>query len=111
MKRRAFAMKYAYLLSAIVALTPQLSAAQASPDSVGHRNECRLAEQVLTTGSPAPHREWAEGYIPSCGYDLWGRTAAIAVRRNKGSSDLALLSKQWRRLDFLRDGAVFQAAA
>lgn len=31
-----------------------------------HRNQCRLAAQVLRTGQPAPKREWARNYITTC---------------------------------------------
>lgn len=31
------------------------------------RNDCRLAAQVVRTGHPAPHREWAYGIIRQCG--------------------------------------------
>jgi hypothetical protein len=34
--------------------------------AVKHRNDCRLAAQVLGTGHPAPHREWALRYIANC---------------------------------------------
>ncbi|HEX8391289.1 MAG TPA: hypothetical protein VF665_02940 [Longimicrobium sp.] len=30
------------------------------------RNDCRLAEQILRTGHPDPHREWALAYISRC---------------------------------------------
>ncbi|MDQ4078045.1 MAG: hypothetical protein M3220_17580 [Chloroflexota bacterium] len=31
-----------------------------------HRNQCRLAAQVLSTGNPAPKRDWARDYITTC---------------------------------------------
>jgi hypothetical protein len=31
-----------------------------------HRNQCRLAGQVLTTGHPEPKREWARSYVTMC---------------------------------------------
>ncbi len=37
------------------------------PDSVHHRNNCRLAGQVITTGRPAAHTTWALSYIGACG--------------------------------------------
>lgn len=41
--------------------------AQANPDSVKLRNDCRLAQQVLTTGQPATHRQEALTIIGLCG--------------------------------------------
>lgn len=35
-------------------------------DDVHLRNDCWLASQILRTGYPAPHRDWAWGVIPSC---------------------------------------------
>lgn len=35
-------------------------------DDVYLRNDCRLASQILRTGHPVPHREWAWSVIPSC---------------------------------------------
>src|ERR687886_776991 len=99
---------FATILAAVIA--PHAISAQAVSDSVKHRNDCRLAEQVLTTGEPAPRREWAQVYISYCGFEMWGRSMATAVQRSRNSTDLAALSNQWRRLDFLRDSALFEAA-
>lgn len=49
---------------ALVAAGPL--AAQADPGAVKHRNDCRLAEQVLTHGQPANKLGWALNYISSC---------------------------------------------
>lgn len=37
------------------------------PDSVHHRNDCRLAHQVLVHGRPANKRSWALARLPLCG--------------------------------------------
>lgn len=51
-----------------------------------HRSDCRLASQVLTTGNPAPHREWALRFIGSCGSE--GPTAlAVQWTRARGSGE------------------------
>ena len=54
---------------------------QAKPDSVKLRNDCRLAEQVLTTGEPGPRRTEALKVIGLCGGEatatfvlLWSST-------------------------------------
>lgn len=60
--------------------SPRVVNAQASPDSVQHRNECRLAEQILRTGHPHPHLGDALAILPTCGdipaevyVGLWSR--------------------------------------
>lgn len=50
----------------VLAAVPATAQQTGRPDEVHHRNECRLAAQVLTTGNPASKREWARGYITSC---------------------------------------------
>lgn len=46
---------------------PRGALAQASESRDAHlRNDCRLASQVLTTGHPAPRREWALEVISRC---------------------------------------------
>jgi hypothetical protein len=83
--------------------------AQAEPDSVKLRNDCRLAVQVTLTGNPAPRREWARWAIMRCGAE-GGRVIAQAIRANKSSSDTALLNRiTWPAFE-LRDGNVFLAA-
>lgn len=77
-------------------------------DAVKHRNECRLAEQVLTTGHPAPHREWARGYIPSCGLDAWGRTAAAEIDRMRREPESPEMGRAWNGLWLLHDANVFR---
>jgi hypothetical protein len=84
--------------------------AQASSDSVKHRNECRFAEQVMTTGRPEPHCQWARGYIAFCGTESWARAAAAALRRLSTSEDLRTLEKEWARVRLLRDSTLFATA-
>ncbi len=50
-----------------LALCGASAQAQVNPDSVKLRNDCRLAEQVLTTGEPATHRQEALTVIGLCG--------------------------------------------
>lgn len=52
---------------ALLVLASSAAAAQADPDSVKFRNDCRLASQVLTTGQPGPHTEDALSIIGLCG--------------------------------------------
>lgn len=61
-------------------LLPMVSFAQASPDSVHHRNNCRLARQVLIHGQPAPKRSWALGYFVTCGREATEVVAQVLAR-------------------------------
>lgn len=62
------AVSLLFMTLAAFALTSRLRA-QVNPDSVKLRNDCRLAEQVLTTGQPATHRREALTVIGLCGGD------------------------------------------
>lgn len=46
---------------------------------VHHRNDCRLASQVITKGRPANKREWALRTLPSCG-PMAGEAVAGVIR-------------------------------
>lgn len=65
--------------------------AQVKPDSVKLRNDCRLAEQVLTTGQPATHRHEALSVIGLCGRE--GAGALVSVWSSVGAdrSELGML--------------------
>jgi hypothetical protein len=82
--------------------------AQANPDSIHHRNDCRLAEQALSTGHPAPREEWALGVVWNC-RDA-GPVLAAALTGARASSDSAYLNALTAPLIRLRDGYVFAAA-
>lgn len=99
------------LLSLALMALPVCAMAQANPDSVKHRNDCRLAEQVLRTGHPAPHTKWAREFIGFCGYDVWGRATAAEVRRLRASQDVKELKEAWRGIASLVDANFFEAAA
>lgn len=93
----------------VLAFAPVAAFAQADPDSVQLRNDCRLAIQVLTTGQPAPKRPWASSFIAACGAEAGGPLADL-MRRNRASADTALLNEITRPAFRLRDGQVFTAA-
>ena len=85
--------------------------AQADPDSVRHRNDCRLAAQVVTLGQPAIRRTWALRTLPTCGA-VGGRAIAEALRAastaqrwEQGLEDIVMLSS------VLHDAQIFSAAA
>jgi hypothetical protein len=102
----AIACAAGFLLAA--ACSPTIGTAQANPDSIRLRNDCRLAEQVLATGHPAPREKWALGVIWNC-RDA-GATMATALRAASTSSDTAYLNALTEPFIRLRDGAVFAAA-
>lgn len=80
------------LVLGAVALTLPLTSigAQANPDSVKLRNDCRLAAQVIRTGQPAPKLQWSWDLIPGC--PEAGDVAAVALRRLRTDSDPAHFS-------------------
>lgn len=84
--------------------------AQADPDSVQLRNGCRLARQVIETGNPSPHTEWALRQIGGCGPEAYGASLAVAVRRLRTETDTVVLREFWRPSRFLRDGELFRAS-
>lgn len=86
---------------------PELGSAQARPDSVKLRNDCRLAEQVLTTGHPAPHREWASWTIRKCAGA--GPVVAQAIFRLRTSADTALLKVVTAPAAVVRDREIYEA--
>jgi hypothetical protein len=54
------------LASMLVLLSVACAQAQADPDRVKLRNDCRFAVQTLGQGQPAPHRAEALAIIPRC---------------------------------------------
>ena len=96
------------MLASLDACAPAMVTAQASPDSIQHRNDCRLAEQVLRTGHPAPREDWALAMIWTCAQS--GPAVAEALSVARASSDTAYLNALTSPLIRLRDGSVFAAA-
>lgn len=74
-----------------------------------HRNDCRLAHQVLTDGHPADRHEWALETAPSCGA-LGGAALAAVLLAHHGDDtagdELEVLVGASVRL---RDAALFAA--
>ncbi len=61
-----FQVMFAAGVAALTLATSQASAQNTQSDSVRHRNDCRLAEQVLLHRQPANKRTWALGLLPTC---------------------------------------------
>jgi hypothetical protein len=88
---------------------PAVAAAQADPDSVQLRNNCRLAEQVIATGHPEPQDEWAWGVIHQCG-GSGGAAIAQGMAALRQSADLEALDRLTGQAQWLRDGHMFDTA-
>jgi len=101
----------AMVFALAVAGSPHDASAQASdqPDEVHHRNDCRLARQILVHGQPANKVAWAQDVIASC--DDIQETIAQALEQHRGDE---VESEALDRLVFLTtevvDANVFEAA-
>ncbi|HEX5437940.1 MAG TPA: hypothetical protein VFW98_12320 [Gemmatimonadaceae bacterium] len=100
-------MRSIIALAALLLVVPGLVAAQANPDSVKHRNNCRLAEQVLATGQPGPKRAWAIPYLSGCGA-AGGAALATAIDHERASTDVKSLERLYLTPAVLVDRAIFQ---
>lgn len=77
---------------------------------VQHRNDCRLAQQVVVHGRPANKRDWALGQLNSCGA-LGGQTLAAAIPQYRMvSAPGGEMEKLVQSAAYLTDGNVFNAA-
>jgi hypothetical protein len=97
-------------LLVLIAATASSLSAQTHAQQAKFRNDCRLAEQVVSTGEPGPRSEWAHQVIRGCGLAVWGRAGAAEIRRLRAVSDTGQLATAWRNLRFVRDGSLFEAA-
>lgn len=103
--RTHFAALIAGLMATAAAAAPL--SAQTDQNDPHLRNDCRLAAQVLTTGHPAPHYDWALEFIPRCGED--GATALTHLWRNP-PADEGRLNSLFVASYTLRDSRVTAAA-
>lgn len=93
----------------LISAVPLSTAAAQRNDVVKHRNECRLATQIIVTGHPAPHATWAARKVGSCGAEA-GAAIATALRASRASRDLETLGRLSEVSVVLRDGRMFDAA-
>lgn len=100
-------MRLLLLLLAVLFTSPRLAHGQVDPDSVKRRNNCRLAEQVISTGRPAPHTQWAWQYIGVCEPNQKVRVYLTAMRQARTSTDLNLIRRAMLPAVGFRDGALF----
>jgi hypothetical protein len=99
-----------YALGSLLALATWAAPAhgQANPDSVKLRNDCRLANQVLATGHPATHVQWATAVIHYCGADAVAAANRAALTRLRSSSDTVELAQIWNQLQYVRDARIYR---
>lgn len=95
--------------AALLLSVPAKGFGQVNPDSIKHRNDCRLAVQILTDGHPANKLEWAVKLAPSCGSDGGAGIGAIIRRQASVSDPDAIEHILWPAFH-LRDRSVFEAA-
>lgn len=96
----------AFLVSAaLVHFAPGQASAQ-QRDSAQLRSDCRLAAQIITTGHPSPHREWAWEYIGRCRDSAAVVLASVWSQRLAADVDNGTL---WRTTYSERDARVTRA--
>lgn len=96
------------LASAVAVSAPVAAQDVSRAGEVQHRSDCRLAVQVMETGHPAPHRDWAYGILPHCGADA-GPAAVASLwngRRRFASDELPMLV---RATSEIRDRRIYLA--
>lgn len=94
--------------AAAVSLLPLQTSAQeqgAHPLMVKHRNDCRLAAQILVTDQPHTRRNWARGYIATCEND--GPPAIVQEWRNL-PTDTAAVVQLMRASTAIRDMRIYE---
>ena len=75
------------------------------PDSVRHRDNCRLAGQVLQTGHPQPKYKWARDYIILCQVE---GPAILAAEWEVVSADTTRVNRLQRESARFRDVRLYQ---
>lgn len=110
MKRcRGWAVVVGACLATAAPLEAQGGSGKEGYTDVHHRNDCRLAHQVLTHGQPAVRRAWALEVAPGCGA-LGGQALAAALEELRNASAGAELEAVVYAASRLTDATVFQAA-
>jgi hypothetical protein len=97
------------IFALVLASLPAASYAQDERASdVRHRNDCRLAGQVLQTGNPRTKREWALEAIRSCDPEV--AVPALVQSWMNAPDDTAHLMRLYRAGRRYRDGRLYAAA-
>jgi len=105
-------LRQVMFVTVIGIVTPALAQSQgtAQDHSVKHRNDCRLAQQVLMHGRPANRREWAINYSNNCGALGGESLAAILPRYRNVSAPGGEMEDVVQSAAFLIDRRIFDAA-
>ena len=85
-------------------LAPSLAHGQADRDAIKRRNDCRLAVQVIETGHPAPHKEWAWKYVTFCEPAQRVEAYLAAMQQARSSTDLSFVRTAFLPVAAFRDG-------
>jgi len=96
-------------LTAASILVADHAIAQADPDSLHLRNNCRLATEIIARGHPAPHEQWAYRIAPQCGSNA-GRIIANKLIESRTSTDTAELRLLTAPAAQLHDASIFAAS-
>jgi hypothetical protein len=90
-------------------IVPLSVSAQSTLDAARHRDECRLAVQIVTTGQPEAKPMWAFSKIRLCGAAA-GQTIAGTLARLRHATDTARMDRYFALTREVYDGALFAAA-
>jgi len=106
-ERRITTASVGAIMALLVGVSSTPLRAQANPDSIHLRNDCRLATQILRTGNPANKREWALGTIGWCGRD--GVDAFVVDWKSKeANADSQTLADMRYSVYNIRDRVLFE---
>jgi hypothetical protein len=108
--RNQHSLAFALALAAILGARPAEMRAQdhgANPLMVKHRNDCRLAAQVLLIDEPRTQRDWARGYIANCENE--GVPAIVREWRNV-PNDTAAVVQLMHASTAIRDMRIYEQA-
>lgn len=97
---------YGAFACCVLATTPLV--AQANPDSVHARNDCRLGSQVIRDGQPADKLQWALRIAPTCGADF-AFAAASRFNTDRQSSYADVLGRIADETFYVRDASLLDA--
>ena len=93
----------------LLVVRASVGSAQATSGTISHRNDCRLAGQVLTLGHPANREGWALNIIVSCGNEGGVALSRTLERYQRSLNPLVMEPIVWAATR-LRDASVYETA-
>lgn len=105
MIRHPFLVAMLFLVAAVV---PSAAQENEHASQVRHRNECRLAAQVLTAGAPDLKKPWARSRIGSCAPEY--AVPALVTWWQVRSSDVSDLGELHEASRRVRDRRIYEVA-